>query len=74
MPMPGLHLLKVTCPACHYSCMVSMEGDVFTMRACPRCKKQMETTPLNNPLLEALVKQLPPLRRFLHNRLLFKRR
>jgi hypothetical protein len=37
-----------------------MEGDVFFAPICQRCGGSMDTNPLDNLLLEMLVKQLPP--------------
>ena len=69
MPFPGPRPFKATCPTCHCTRFACMEGDVWHTPICPRCKARMEIEMLNNPLLTAVIKQVPPLRRFLRMRL-----
>lgn len=70
MPFHGPRLVKTTCSACHYSRTTCMDGDVWLIQNCPRCKKEMEIKPLDNPLLTALINQVPPaLRRKLFNKI-----
>lgn len=69
MPFPGPRPVRTVCTQCHYSCVACMEGDVFFTPSCPRCSGSMDIKPLDNTLLEMLIKQLPsPLRRRLNRR------
>ncbi len=74
MPFPGPRPVKAVCEQCHYSCVTCMEGDVFFAPTCARCGGSMDMSPLDNPLLEILLKRLPPfLRRQLNGRVLVKK-
>lgn len=57
---PGPRPVKTVCTRCNYSCVACMEGDLFFTPCCPRCKDTMDIKPLDNPLLNILIKNLPP--------------
>jgi tRNA(Ile2) C34 agmatinyltransferase TiaS len=60
MPFPGPRPVKAVCPQCNYSFIACEEGDCFRTPMCRKCSQAMEIKPLNNPLLEVLIKNLPP--------------